>query len=101
MNLKVLQIRHSKNNSPLKAFADVLVSDIEIRDFRIIQHPGDKAYVAVPQTSWRGQGGKIQYKTLITMSDELKWQIESAILAEYQRAKEKTNEGTDSELLSG
>lgn len=91
MEIKVLKIRLQSNGKPLKAFVDIEFHGLEIRDFRVIQNPGDRAYVAVPQTSWRGQGGKIQYKTLIAMSDELKWKVESSILAGYQKAEEREN----------
>ena len=65
-----------------------------IKDFRIIQQLEQKAYVVAPQTSWKGQQGKSNFKPLISIPNDVKWQVESAILAEFQRVKERTNERT-------
>ena len=95
-SIRIIDIRLIDNGKPLKAFADIEVNGIEIRNFRIVQEPKRKAYVVSPQTSWRGQGGIIQYKTLITLPDELKWRIDSAVLAAFQKVKGNENE-TDQE----
>jgi len=94
MEVKILDIRLQNNGKPLKAFVDIQFCGMEIRDFRVIQQPGQKAYVVAPQTAWKGQQGKPNFKPIISMPDAIKWQIESAILAEYQRAKEGSNEKT-------
>ena len=87
MDLRILDIRLQDNGKPFKALVDIKLGELIIRDFRVIQQDGHKAYVTMPQSSWRGPGGRIQYKTLIVMSDELKWKIDSAILAEYQKTE--------------
>ena len=91
MNISVLDIRFQNNGKPLKAFADIEFQGLEIRDFRVIQQDGHKAYVVAPQTAWKGQQGKPNFKPIISMSNAVKWQIESAILAEYQRTKEEAS----------
>lgn len=90
-NINILEIRLQNNKTPLKAFVDLSLNELIIRDFRIIQQPGHKAYVTSPQTSWRNPQGKPNFKTLISMPDELKWQVEIAILAQYQKVKEHTH----------
>ena len=94
MEVKILDVRLQNNGKPLKAFADINLDGLVIRDFRIIQQPGQKAYVVAPQTAWKGQQGKPNFKPIISMPNAVKWQIESAILTEYQRAKEGSNEKT-------
>jgi DNA-binding cell septation regulator SpoVG len=91
MDIEVLEMRVLDNGKPLKAFADIKIDRLTIRDFRIIKEPKCRAYVTAPQISWRNTNGKVNFKTIITMPDELKWKLESVILAEYQRAKEKEN----------
>ena len=88
--MKVLEIRRQNKEKSLKGFVDIeLDNGIILKDFRIIQQPNHKAYVVCPQVSWRGPGGQMQYKVLVTLPDALKWQIESAILAEFQKVMEK------------
>jgi DNA-binding cell septation regulator SpoVG len=97
MNVEVIEIRLLNNGKPLKAFADIRVGNWIIRDFRVVQHNGGRAYVETPLRSWRDSNGVIQFKNILTLPKDLKWQIESAILAEYQKAREKENEESASD----
>lgn len=88
--MKVIKIRLQNNDKPLKGFADIqLENGWIIKDFRVIQQPGQKAYVVAPQASWRNREGSINFKTLVTIPDDSKWQLESAVLASYQKEKEQ------------
>lgn len=89
MNIKVLAIRLQNSSSKsLKGFADIeLDNGLIIKDFRILQEPNQRAFIVAPQTSWRGPGGQIQFKTILTIPNGLKWEIESPILAEYQKVQ--------------
>jgi len=87
MEIQVLDLRLQNNGKPLRAFVDIGFHGLEIRDFRVIQQPDHRAYVTSPELSWRGPGGRVQYKTLIGMSDALKWKIEAIILAEFQKTE--------------
>lgn len=90
MNVRVVQMRLLNDGKPLKAFADVRVGEWLIRDWRIIQANGNRAYVSPPQISWRDPGtGEIRYKGVLTIPIEEKQQIDVAILSAFQREKEK------------
>jgi DNA-binding cell septation regulator SpoVG len=90
MDIEVLGIRVLDNGKPLKAFVDVQLDNFIIRDWRVIQQNGCKAYVTSPQIVWKGAGG-INFKPIVKMPNELMWQVESAILAKYQRQKGEEN----------
>jgi DNA-binding cell septation regulator SpoVG len=93
MNIKVLEIRPQNNNGKaLKAFVDLCLDGITMRDFRVIQERGRRLWVAYPQVSWRSKEGTIKYKTIITFPDDLKGLIDLAVLNAYQREMEKANE---------
>ncbi len=88
--MRIVKIRLQNNDKPLKAFADIQLSNgWIIKDFRVIQQPRQKAYVVAPQASWRNREGSINFKTLVTIPDDGKWQLESAVLAAYQKEKEQ------------
>jgi len=87
--VEVLEIRLVNKRKPLKAFADLRIGDWTIRDFRVVQHNDGKAYVETPVRSWRNSNGDIQFKNILTLPDGLKWQVESAILAEFQKVREE------------
>jgi hypothetical protein len=91
-NVEVLEIRPCFNDKPLKAFVDIRLGDWIIRDWRVIKQNGKAPRVAPPQVSWRGQKGEIQYKTIVTLPDELRGQIDFAILDRFIKEMEKIDE---------
>jgi DNA-binding cell septation regulator SpoVG len=86
--IEILEIRLQNGNKPLKAFVDIQIKNTIIRDFRIIQEDGKRPWVATPQVSWKDKTGQIKYKTIITFPDDLKGQIDLAILNSYAREME-------------
>lgn len=92
MKITVLNIRLQNSGRPLKAFIDIALEDLIIRDFRIIKENGKRLVVACPQASWKDRAGLIKYKTLITFPDDVKGELDIAILSAYRRAMETQNE---------
>ena len=88
----MLEIRLQNNGKALKAFADLCLDGITVRDFRVIQERGRRLWVACPQVSWRSKEGTIKYKTIITFPDEQKGLIDLTVLSAYQREMEKFSE---------
>lgn len=91
--IHVLELRLVHGNRSLKAFADVQVGDWIIREWRVVKENGKRPMIAPPQTSWKGPDGQIQYKTIITLPDELKGQIDFAILKLFTAELEKNDAG--------
>jgi len=85
--VKVIEIRLLSDGRPLKAFADVQVGDWIIHDWRIIKHDGQRAWVSVPQASWKDQDGKVKYRALLSIPGELQQRIEVAILSAWEKEK--------------
>lgn len=90
--IRILEIRpQDHNGKALKAFVDVEVDGVIMRDFRIVKENGKKLWVASPQISWRDKDGFIKYKTIITLPIELKGEVDFTILSNYRRELEKKN----------
>lgn len=90
MDIKILKIRPQNAGRPLKAFADIRLGEILIRDFRVIKENEKRLLVAYPQVSWRDNStGSIKYKTIITCPDELKGEIDRLVLNAYHREMER------------
>jgi len=97
-SIKILEIRVQTGDKPLKAFADIQLDEVTIRDFRIIKENGKRLIVATPQVSWRDKAsGLIKYKTLITFSSEVKGQIDLVVLNAYHRAMEEQNANSNTD----
>ncbi len=86
--VEVLELRLLPDTRSLKCFADVKIGDWIVREWRVIQDNGKRPFVAPPQVSWKGQDGQILYKTIITLPDELKGQIDFAILKRFTEEME-------------
>ena len=92
--MRILEIRKKlENGKSLKGFVDVeLDNGIIIREFRVIQEPNRRPWVAYPQLSWKDPGsGQIKYKTVVTFPDQLKGEVDLFILSAWNREKEKEN----------
>lgn len=90
-HLEVLDIRLMPPGRPLKGFADIKLDGIVVREFRIIKENGRRLWVASPQISWKDPNGQIKYKTVITLPDELKGQIDLVILKRFTEEMEKND----------
>ena len=90
--IKVIEVKAMNNDRPLKAFASVQVGDWIIYEWRIVQQPGQRAWVSVPQVSWKDQDGKVKYKALLSIPGELRQRIEVAILSAWEREKENAHQ---------
>ena len=63
----------------LKAFIQVKVGDITICDCRVIQQPGQKAYISGPQKQANGQ-----WVPLVKMTSTLRAHVEAVILPQLR-----------------
>ena len=87
--IEVLEVRRMDGSGNLKAFAKVKLGCIVIHSCRIVQQPGQKAWVALPQVPARpksdGSGGgwfPVVEITNRTVMDQLR----DAVLEAWERA---------------
>lgn len=92
LEIKVVGFRLMSDERPLRAFVDVQLGDWIIREWRVIKENGKRPWIAPPQISWKGLDGRIQYKTIITLPDELKGQIDFVALKHFTEETEKKGE---------
>lgn len=69
----------------LKAFVTVRIGPLTVRDFRIVQQPGQRAYVSAPQAEYE-MNGQRRYKPLLEYPQEWKEAIQSAVLQAWEGA---------------
>jgi DNA-binding cell septation regulator SpoVG len=69
----------------LRAFASVRIGPaLVLHKCRVIQQPGQQAWIAMPQETWTEREGKAKYKALVEITGSLKTRVEAAILAAAQ-----------------
>lgn len=81
--ITVQEIKKVNNIGNINAFVSIKIDDLIIHDFKIVQQSGQKAWVSVPQTSYKNQQDKTCYKNLIELSKELKEEISKEILKNW------------------
>ena len=89
--IKILELRLMNGDKTLKGFCDIEINSWIIREWRIIKENGKRPWIAPPQLSWKALDGRIQYKTVITLPDDLKGEIDFIILKKFTEEMEKRN----------
>jgi hypothetical protein len=80
--LSVIEVQ-SVDKGNLKAFVAVQVNGVLVKDCRIIQPPGQAAWVSAPQVSYE-VGGEKKWKSLVEFPKEMRKQIEAVVLEAWQ-----------------
>ena len=81
MNITVENIRELDGSGSLKAFASVNIGGkLKIHSCRIVQQPGQAAWVSLPQREWVDQHGQKRFAPLIELPDKVKNAIQEAVL---------------------
>lgn len=91
MNIIVHAIYPVNDQGNLRAFADVTVDGARSPRWRIIQQPGQRAWVSPPQISWNSRvTGETIYRPAISVTKEQRLEVQAVVLSVFQ--KEGTNE---------
>lgn len=78
MDIKVNKVTPMTKGN-LRAFVEVQVGEIIIRDCRVVQQPGQNPWVSMPARSYE-KDGKTQWISLVEMPRELKAKVEQVVL---------------------
>jgi hypothetical protein len=81
--IEVLDLKPLEKPGNLKAFVSVQVHGITIRDCRIVQQPGQQAWLSPPQQSYEVAGER-KWKAIVEFPKELRKEIEAVVLEAWQ-----------------
>ena len=95
MDINVIEIRPLNDGRPLKAFVDIQLGSVIIRDFRVMKEDGRRLYVKAPISTYKDQTGQLKFRPIIVLPDEVRGEIDLAILNAYQREMEKMENEED------
>jgi DNA-binding cell septation regulator SpoVG len=83
----VIASRHI-NKGTVRAITDVgLGLSLTLREFKVIQQPGQRAWVSPPSQEWQGTDGKRRFTPLIELTGSLRKRVEQAILEARERGE--------------
>lgn len=84
--IQALDFKSVSDRGALKAFCTLHIGHLQINDCRIIQQPGQRAWVAMPQISYKNEYGTVKYRSLVQINDEaLRNQITHIVLSEWEK----------------
>ena len=89
IHIEVLEIKPLLNGGNLRAFVKLQIGETIFHDFRIIQQPGQRAWVSAPQAMWIDKDSHTRYKTLIEFPHRLKSIISEAVLSAWQQQQQE------------
>jgi hypothetical protein len=81
--ITIEKLRPINGSGSLRAFCDLRIGESIFRSFRVIQQPGQDAWVSPPSESWTGNDGKKQFTRLIEFPERLQKAVEVAVLAAW------------------
>jgi hypothetical protein len=84
MKVEVERISGINSRSNLRAVADIRIGESKFRSWRVIQKPGQTAWVSPPVESWEDRSGKRHYRRLIEFPERLQQRIYEAILRAWE-----------------
>lgn len=90
MNIKVKEIRLLPGHKSTRAFCDLEIDGITVRDFRVMQN-GGKPYVKAPFSTYRNQTGELSFRQIVDFPGEVRGRIDTAVLSAFYREQEKAN----------
>ena len=91
-DIQILDVRLLPDYKATRAFCDVRIDDITIRDFRIYQANG-KPSVRNPFSTYKDHEGHLTFREIISLPSTVQAETHALILSEYfRRLKEKNNE---------
>jgi hypothetical protein len=97
VGIQVLEVRFLPGSKATRAFVDLVIDGMTIRDFRVCQTNG-KPSVQNPFTAYRDYAGKLCFRQIINLPSSVEVEAHALILSEYfRRLKEQRNGDRESE----
>ena len=84
--IEVLEVRRVEGGGNVRAFLALRIGGITIRDAKIVQQPGRRPWLAMPDRQWTGADGKVHYVALVELSSSFKQRVTDAALAAWRAA---------------
>lgn len=81
---EVLNIKRLTDCGNLKAFATIRIGALEIAGLRIVQQPGQRAWVSMPQLEYNRDGKRCYYPMIKFLDKRLKAVITEAVLEAWE-----------------
>ena len=90
MDIQVIDIRLLLGHKATRAFCDIRLNEIVVRDFRVMQN-GGKPYIRAPFSTYKNQHGELCFRQIVDLPEEVRGQVDNLVLSAFYREKEREN----------
>ena len=92
MNIQITEVRLLPDHKATRAFVDLEIDGIQIRDFRVYQTNG-KPSVKNPFSTYKDREGNLNFREIVSLPSTVQTEVNALILSAYfRRLKEKDHE---------
>lgn len=82
--IAVLDIRPMQGAGNIRACLSIRIGAVTIHGCKIVQQPGQRAWLAMPERQWQDAGGKKHYSPTVELSSDLKKRVNEIVLAAWE-----------------
>jgi len=84
--IKVLSISQVEGRGALRAYVDIQVGDLVVKDCRIIKENEKAPWFSLPVITWKTEQGTYRYRAIIEIKDQnLKNEVSRAALQAWEK----------------
>jgi len=94
MTIKDIKIKPMEKGN-LKAFVSATINDITINDMKIVQ--AKELFVSMPSREYTDKEGNKKYSDIVWLNKEQQWEVQKAIINEYQGSGQASDEVKEEE----
>lgn len=79
--IEVLDVRRVENVGNVRAYLSLRIGGVTIHGCKVVQQPGQRPWLAMPDRQWTAPDGKVRYTTVIELTNSLKRLVSDTLLA--------------------
>lgn len=84
MEVTVGQFKPTTKEGNLKTWVNIIIGGVQINECKIIQQPGQRAFVAMPDREYQQPDGKKAYYPIVKLTDELKDKVRDVVIPAWE-----------------
>jgi len=83
-NIEILSIKPSNSAGSIRAFVDIRIDRLIVRNCKVIQQAGQRAWVAPPSQEYMTKAGTKKYTNIIEMDEPFQRELSRIVLAAWE-----------------
>jgi hypothetical protein len=82
--IEILDLRRVENAGNVRTFVSLRIGGVTLRGCKIVQQPGQRPWLAMPDRQWTAADGKVKYSAIVELTATLKQRVGEVALAAWE-----------------